>query len=73
MADEEVNSKLEDYTPNSRPKILLEDQLAKGDHLSYVSLPLEVESVWEMQTTSQWLAEAHQQNSEKTGEIPEYL
>ena len=73
MTDEEVDSKPEDSTPNSGPEIFLKDQLAKGDHLFYVSLLLEVESVQEMQTTSQWLAEAHQQNLEKTGEILDYL
>ena len=73
MMDEEVNSKMEDSTPNSGPEILLENQLAEGDCLFYVSLPPEVESVWAMQTTSQQLAEAHQWNSEKTGEIPDYL
>ena len=73
MTDEEVDSKMEDSTPNSRPEILLEDQLAEGDHLFYVSLPLEVESVQATQTTSQWLAEAHQRNLEKIREILDYL
>ena len=60
MTDEEVDSDMEDSTPNSGPEILLEDQLAEADCLFYVSLLPEVESVWATQTTSQRLAEAHQ-------------
>ena len=57
MMDEEVDSEMEDSTPNSRPEILPEDQLAEEDRLFYVSLPPEVESVRATQTTSQQLAE----------------
>ena len=70
---EEVDSRPEDSTSNSRSKIPPEDQLSEGDHLFYVSLPPEAEFVWAMQTTSQQLAEAHQQNSEKTGVILNYF
>ena len=73
MMDEEVDSETEDSMPNSGPAILLDDQLTEGDCLFYVSLPPEVESVQATQTTSQQLVEAHQQNSEKTREIPDYL
>ena len=73
MTDEEVDSEPEDSMPNSGPEILPEDQLAERDHLFYISLPPEVESVQAMQTTSQQLAEAHQWNLEKTREILDYL
>ena len=71
--EEEVDAGPEDSTSNSRSKIPPEDQLSEGDHLFYVSLPPEAEFVWAMQTTSQQLAEAHQQNSEKTGVILDYF
>ena len=73
MMGEEVDSKMEHSTPNSAPEILLVDQLAEGDRLFYVSLLPEVESVRAMQTTSQWLAEALQRNSEKTRKTLDYL
>ena len=63
----------EDPTPDSRPGLPPEDRLSEGDHLFCVSLPVEAEFVWAMQTTSQWLTEAHQWNLEKIGEIPDYL
>ena len=71
--EEEVDAGPQDSTPNSRYEVPLEDQLSDGDCLFYISLLPEVESIWEMQTISQQLVEAHQWNLEKIGEILEYL
>ena len=51
--EEEVDAGPKDSTPNSRSGVPPEDQLSEGDHLFYVGLLPEAESIWEMQTTSQ--------------------